>query len=1055
MLRITLNNGRTTMDVIDNKWWKKKKAMDMLLAIEDRGFFEKQNLTGPNFIDWYRQLRIVILVEDNLNYLEHPIPAAPVLAQGGRQVSLATHAAWELKTLFAQQAEHELLQTMREFHSYKQEEGQSVSSYVLKIKSYIDNLELLGYPVTTFLGVSLIFISPRKKFDGFMQNYNMHNMGKTINELHAMLKLHEQTLPKNNAFVLHAIRVRKVQKDNNKHKKLQPQLATRGQNQEKGKSKPAYAPKPKIPPPPKREDPTKDSVYDTGSGTHIYNTTQGLMGSRKLKPGALSLYVGNSQRAAVEAIGSYHLSLPSGLVIILNNYHYAPSITRGVISVSRLYDNGYVNQFVDTSIQVSRNNMVYLSAVPRDCIFRIDLSDSYTNVSSIYALRNKRAKSNLDSALLWHCRLGHISKKSIGKVQHDGLLNLTDLRAFEKFIPCMSGRMARKPYTHQVERAKYLLGLIHTDEVENQLGKTIKSLRSDRRGEYTSQEFLDHLKDHGIIAHRTPPYMPQHNGVSERRNRTLLDMVRSMMSQTTLPKSFWDYALEAAARILDMVPTKKSLKEEMHEMHKNYNNHGGDHASKNDDTPMCKRHEVNYIQSEGYLNRNSHDSHSHQSHHDRNDFEKSLTELNNDVGNDLEDFKRCIHSMRIVHWKLFAKDDGKTTDVLPKKKSKPINQERQSKTDFEKLMTKFLDSQKVTIALELVLDHHLLDRGEVNLQTKSYDKRFMAICDLGYGLFRYEFIELVKFLRTKDEASEIIIKFLKQARFSLNATDLLFQPMFDEYFKSPCAVSTPISTVTLSPPDPARASSFSTSIDKNAPSPSTLPKIKATNSLLNFTNVKTHEEVTVFDSDTFTNLFAPPEISSDESSSRIIDTSNMHTFQQPPIYTKTWKKYHPLTTIIVNPSKPNSTRRQLSTDALWCYFCAFLAKEEPKNYKEAMEESCWIEAMQEDIHEFERLKVWELVPKLDRAMIISLKWIFKVKIDEYGGALKNKARLVAKCYFQEEEIDFEESFTLVALIEAIRIFLVYDRHKNKVVFHMDVKTKFLNQILKEEVCVSQ
>ncbi|GJS97588.1 retrotransposon protein, putative, ty1-copia subclass [Tanacetum coccineum] len=69
----------------------------------------------------------------------------------------------------------------------------------------------------------------------------------------------------------------------------------------------------------------------------------------------------------------------------------------------------------------------------------------------------------------------------------------------------------------------------------------------------------DHLKEHGIIAHRTPPYTPQNNGVSERRNRTLLDMVRSMMSQTTLPKSFWDYALETAARILNMVPSKKAF----------------------------------------------------------------------------------------------------------------------------------------------------------------------------------------------------------------------------------------------------------------------------------------------------------------------------------------------------------------------------------------------------------------------------------------------------------------------------------------------------------------
>ncbi|GJR64566.1 retrovirus-related pol polyprotein from transposon TNT 1-94 [Tanacetum coccineum] len=116
-----------------------------------------------------------------------------------------------------------------------------------------------------------------------------------------------------------------------------------------------------------------------------------------------------------------------------------------------------------------------------------------------------------------------------------------------------------------------------------------------------------------------------------------------------------------------------------------------------------------------------------------------------------------------------------------------------------------------------------------------------------------------------------------------------------------------------------------------------------------------------------------------------------------------------------------------------------------------MEEKSWIEAMQEEIHKFERLEVWELVPKPDRAMIISLKWIFKVKLDEYGNVLKNKARLVAKGYRQEEGIDFEESFAPVARIEAIRIFLAYAAHKNMAVFQMDVKMAFLNGILKEEV----
>nr|GEW79968.1 hypothetical protein [Tanacetum cinerariifolium] len=212
----------------------------------------------------------------------HHIPAAPV-ALPGQQVpleALVAHAAWvkgqkevdELKAMYSKQAEHELMQTVREFHTSKQEE------------------------------VSLILVSLNKDFDSFVQNYNMQGMGKTVNKLHAMLKLHEETLPKK----------------------------------------------------------------DANPALHV----------------------------------------------------------------------------------------------------------------------------------------------------------------FQK-------------------------------EVENQLGKTIKSLRSNRRGEYMSQEFLDHLNEHGIISHRTPPYTSQNNRVAEKRNRTLLDMVRSMMSQTTLPKSFWDYALETDARILNMVSSKK------------------------------------------------------------------------------------------------------------------------------------------------------------------------------------------------------------------------------------------------------------------------------------------------------------------------------------------------------------------------------------------------------------------------------------------------------------------------------------------------------------------
>ena len=93
-------------------------------------------------------------------------------------------------------------------------------------------------------------------------------------------------------------------------------------------------------------------------------------------------------------------------------------------------------------------------------------------------------------------------------------------------------------------------------EAEKQLGKSLKTLRSDRGGEYLDNEFEDYLLEHGIVSQLTAPGTPQQNGVAERRNRTLLDMVRSMMSYSSLPPSFWGYALHTAIYILNVVPSK-------------------------------------------------------------------------------------------------------------------------------------------------------------------------------------------------------------------------------------------------------------------------------------------------------------------------------------------------------------------------------------------------------------------------------------------------------------------------------------------------------------------
>nr|GEU73765.1 hypothetical protein [Tanacetum cinerariifolium] len=128
---------------------------------------------------------------------------------------------------------------------------------------------------------------------------------------------------------------------------------------------------------------------------------------------------------------------------------------------------------------------------------------------------------------------------------------------------------------------------------------------------------------------------------------------------------------------------------------------------------------------------------------------------------------------------------------------------------------------------------------------------------------------------------------------------------------------------------------------------------------------------------------------------------------------------------------------------------------EPKNFKQAMTEPSWIDAMQEEIKEFKRLQVWELVSCLDKVFLIKLKWIYKVKTDEFGKVLKNKARLVTQGFKQEEGIDFDESFAPVARIEAISIFIANAAYKNMMIFQINVKTEFLNGELKEKVYVSQ
>ncbi|GJS03779.1 putative ribonuclease H-like domain-containing protein [Tanacetum coccineum] len=244
--------------------------------------------------------------------------------------------------------------------------------------------------------------------------------------------------------------------------------------------------------------------------------------------------------------------------------------------------------------------------------------------------------------------------------------------------------------------------------------------------------------------------------------------------------------------------------------------------------------------------------------------------------------------------------------------------------------------------------------------------------------------------------------------------DLLFQPLFDELLN-------PLST----------GSPSSTTVDQDAPSPSNSQTTPETQSPVipndvdedNYDLDVAHMNNNPFFSISFL------ENDSEASSSDVLPTI-VHTAAPNLEHVTKWTKDHPLDNIISELERLVSTRLQLHEQALFCYYDAFLTSVKPKNYKDALTQACWIEAMQEELNEFEHLDVWELIPRPD------------------------KARLVALGYLQEEGIDFEESLAPVARLDVIRIFLADVAHMI-IVYQMDVKTTFLNDILPEEVYVSQ
>ncbi|KAH9724358.1 CCHC-type domain-containing protein [Citrus sinensis] len=161
---------------------------------------------------------------------------------------------------------------------------------------------------------------------------------------------------------------------------------------------------------------------------------------------------------------------------------------------------------------------------------------------------------------------------------------------------------------------------------------------------------------------------------------------------------------------------------------------------------------------------------------------------------------------------------------------------------------------------------------------------------------------------------------------------------------------------------------------------------------------------------------------------------------------------HPKDVILGDPSRGVTTRSSLRNT---CEHAAFIYQIKPKSFADAENDESWIMAMQEELNQFERNNVWELVPNPEHQSIIGTKWVFRNKMDESGVVVINKVRLVAQGYNQEEGNDFDETFAPVARLKSIRMLLAYACHKDFILYQMDVKSTFLNGYIMEEVYVKQ
>ncbi|GJS00510.1 putative ribonuclease H-like domain-containing protein [Tanacetum coccineum] len=690
------------------------------------------------------------------------------------------------------------------------------------------------------------------------------------------------------------------------------------------------------------------------------------------------------------------------------------------------------------------------------------------------------AKATSDESKLWHRRLGHINFKNLNKLVKGNLVRGLPSKVFKNdhtCVACHKGKQHRASCKAKLERliteplhtlhmdlfgptsvksinhASYCLvitddctrfswvfflaskdetsGILQTfiRQIENQLSHRVKIIRSDNGTEFKNRDMLEFCGNKGIKQEYSNARTPQQNGVAERMNRTLIEAARTMLADSLLPTTFWAEAVSTACYIFNRVRVTKPQNKTPYELlfgHK----------------PI-----ISYIRPFG------------------------------------------CHVTILDTLSVLGKFDGKSDEGFL------VGYSLNSKA--------YRVYNLVTKRVEVNLHVNFLE-DKPNVKGVGY--RWMFDIDYLTDSMNYIPVSLENQANPHAGASEVTNSAGTPTSIASEEKDeeveLIVVPSAvkipEEKDESRTSSTNSKKEETLTEPQKEKKDSSTDSLEDN-------PKIQAfrreleeialkhlgtvpENNTTSTPSVNTgsqtvntgrldHDDSLMPELEIFhkpeTGIF--DEASYDEEGV-ITDFNSLPTeIEVSPTPTLRIHSIHPKSQILGDPKSAVQTRSKVQNksgahallshiqkqqrnnhkDQQHCLFACFLSQEEPKKIAEALQDDSWVQAMQEELLQFKLQQVWVLVDLPHGMKVIGTKWVYRNKRDERGVVVRNKARLVAQGYTQEEGIDYDEVFAPVARIEAIRLFLAFASFMGFIVYQMDVKSAFLYGTIDEEVYVSQ